>query len=89
MAAEPEPTFRERQKVAGRNFVHGLKESRVKKVFISGLHLAVVNTVGAFTTEFLNFYLENRGLNQRRMTIMSVPNPDKDTPHNPLRRKMM
>lgn len=77
-----------RARVQTANFVHGLKQSRVKQVFINGMHLAVVNTVGAFTSEFLNFYLESRGLNQRRIALMSVPNPDKgQAAGNPFVRK--
>jgi len=88
MAAEPDPGFRERTAVQGRNFVHGLKQSPVKRIVVNSFHMALVNTIGAFTSECLNFYLESRGLNQRRMALLSVPNPDKDTPNNPLRRKV-
>lgn len=86
MAAESVPSRGERAAQQAKNFGTGLKHSRVKQVFVNGMHLAVVNTVGAFTTEFLNFYLESRGLNQRRMALMTVPNPYKETPQNPLKR---
>jgi len=88
MATAEVPGRKDRAKQQGANFVFGLKQSRVKQVFINGMHLAVVNTIGAFTSEFLNFYLESRGLNQRRIALLSVPNPDKDTPQNPLKRKV-
>lgn len=68
------------------NFVHGLKQSPVKKVLVNGLHMAFVNTTAAFTTEFLNFYLESRGLNQRRIAMLPVPNPDRQESINPRKR---
>lgn len=88
MAAEQIPGVGSRAAQQAKNFGTGLKHSQVKRVLTNGLHLAFVNTVGAFTTEFLNFYLESRGLNQRRMTLMTTPNPYKDVPQNPLSRKV-
>jgi hypothetical protein len=61
-------------------------ESPVKRVLVNGLHIAVVNTLAALSSEVLNFYLENRGLNQRRVAISMIPNPDKPAPVNPLRK---
>lgn len=83
-----EPNLGTRTKSQTRNFVHGLRQSPVKRVLVNGLHMAFVNTVAAFSSEFLNFYLESRGLNQRRIAVMSVPNPDKQTHVNPLKRKV-
>lgn len=77
-----------RTKQQANNFVHGLRQSQVKRVLINGLHMAFVNTTAAFATEFLNFYLESRGLNQRRIALLPVPNPDKQQTINPRRMKV-
>ena len=75
--SEAAPSLGVRTKQQANNFVFGLKRSQVKRVLTNGLHMAFVNTTAAFTSEFLNFYLESRGLNARRIAIMPVPNPDK------------
>lgn len=62
--------------------------TRVKQVAIHGLRTAMVNTVAVMTTEALNFYLESRGMNSRRITVTAVPNPDRGNPQsNPYVRK--
>lgn len=88
MSKDETPGLGARTKQQTANFVHGLKQSPVKRVLVNGLHMAVVNTSAAFATEFLNFYLENRGLNQRRIALLHVPNPDKGTPTDVTRRKV-
>lgn len=56
--------------------------TRVKSVLLHGLRTAAVNTVAVMTTEMLNFYLESRGMNSRRISVVAVPNPDRGTPQS-------
>lgn len=83
-AEKADPGFRDRTKTRTRNFRSSVSQSPVKRVLVNGLHVAVVNTAAAFASEVLNFYLEDRGLNQRRVAISMIPNPDRAAPaHNP------
>lgn len=78
------PGFRDRSKTRTNNFRSRVSQSPVKRVLVNGLHIAVVNTAAAFASEVLNFYLDDRGLNQRRVAISMIPNPDKPkAAHNP------
>jgi len=88
VSAQPTPGRTDRAKQHGRNFKTSVRQSPVKRVLVNSLHMAFVNTTAAFASEFLNFYLEAQGLNQRRVSIAMVPNPDKPTPQNPLKRSV-
>lgn len=85
MEAVPNRTERVKTQAASLSKVSG---PRVKGVILHGLRTAMVNTVAVMTTEMLNFYLESRGMNSRRITVTAVPNPDRgNAPSNPYVRK--
>ncbi len=74
MQEVPNRTERAKTQVSSLKRISG---PRVKGVVLHGLRTAAVNTVAVMTTEFLNFYLESRGMNSRRITVTAVPNPDR------------
>lgn len=86
MAAEPIRKWSHEKRGEAANLGRVLKASPVKRILVNSAHMAFVNASAAFASEVLNFYLASRGLNQRRIAIISAPNPDKPTPVNPLKR---
>lgn len=67
----------------GRNLKPVLK--RGWRILWRGLEVGAVNAAAATTSEALNYYLETRGLNSRRVTVSVQPNTDRGgPPRNPL-----
>jgi hypothetical protein len=86
MAAETSPSWKTERAGEARNLGKLLKNSGAKQIIVRAAHMTFVNAAAALTSEVLNFYLESRGLNQRRIAIISAPNPDRPAPVNPLKR---
>jgi hypothetical protein len=86
MAAEPVRSWSREKRGEAANLGRLLKNSPVKRIVVNSMHMTLVNASAAFASEVLNFYLESRGLNQRRIAIISAPNPDKPAPVNALKR---
>lgn len=71
------PGFVGRTKSQVRSLGRTINNSSAKRVLVYGLRTAIVNTTAVLVTDALNFYLESRGMNSRRITVTSVPNPDR------------
>ena len=82
-----EPTVRHRATTHVSNLKTGLRHAGVQRIFLNAVRTGAVNALAAATSEVLNYYLESRGLNSRRITLLVVPNPDKGHAENPLKRR--
>lgn len=61
----------------------------VKKQVANGLHFTAMSGIAALTTNFLNAWMQDRGMTGRQFTISVAPNPNQQSPQNPLKRKVM
>lgn len=75
--ADESPGVVDRTRGQVENLGRTISNSSAKRVFVYGLRTALVNTTAVLVTDALNFYLESRGMNSRRITVTSVPNPDR------------
>jgi len=62
----------------GRNLKPVLK--RGIKILKRGIEVGVVNAAAASASEVLNYYLETRGLNSKRVSVSITPNTDRGAP---------
>ena len=83
-----ETTLRDRMRSHARNLTVGFRHAGVKKVFLNSVRVGAVNALATGTSEILNYYLESKGLNSRRIAVMAVPNPDRGHSENPLKARM-
>lgn len=76
---------REIARIHLRNHKTQMREQGVGRIFVNGVRVAAVNAVAAQTTYMINYYLEQKGLNSRRVSLTVVPNPDRPNERNPRR----
>ena len=83
-----ETTVRDRLRTHTKNLTLGFRQAGVKRVFLNSVRVGAVNALATGTSEILNYYLESKGLNSRRIAVMAVPNPDRGHSENPLKARM-
>lgn len=61
---------------------HNLKPAlkRGFRIIKRGIEVGAVNAAAATASEVLNYYLETRGLNSRRVSVSVSPNTDRGAP---------
>ena len=71
-------TAREQAAGHGRNLKPAL--TRAFRIIKRGVEVGAVNAAAATASEILNYYLETRGLNSRRVSVSVGPNTDRGAP---------
>lgn len=92
MSADKVPSVREQNREMRARRLANARDAvfapNVKRQIANGLHFTAMSGIAALTTNFLNAWMQDRGMTGRQFTISVAPNPNQQTHQNPLKRKV-
>lgn len=75
----------DRARIRAHNAKLALDHGGVWRILGNSIRVGVVNATAAGVAELANTYLEAKGLNSRRITLLVTPNPEKGRGENPMK----